>query len=311
VSNRRDGEGTFELKDFDLEMADDGEFGFEPAVPVTGAEPRATAAASVGSPGRKRSLGRLRRRLTAAAVLAVALLGTGGAYTLFANTSGASDTTTGASDIAAGRQLYETSCITCHGANLQGVKDRGVPLLGVGGAAVYFQVSTGRMPATGQGSEQYRKDAKFTDEQTRQLAAYVQSMGGGEDVPRGAVRDDSDVAEGGNLFRLNCASCHGTTFKGAPLSAGKSAPSLNASTDLQIYTAMLTGPESMPIFSDNEITPDEKRAIVAYIQTIKASDDPGGSGIDRIGPVSEAIVIWVAGIGAIMIAILWIGAKTQ
>ena len=312
MSTRRDGEGTFELTDFDLEMADDGELGFEPAVPVTGAEPRAAAAASAGSPTRKRSRrGALRRRLTATAVLAVALLGTGGAYTLFANTSGASDTTTGASDIAAGRQLYETSCITCHGANLQGVKDRGVPLLGVGGAAVYFQVSTGRMPATGQGSEQYRKDAKFTDEQTRQLAAYVQSMGGGEDVPRGAVRDDSDVAEGGNLFRLNCASCHGTTFKGAPLSAGASAPSLNDATDLQIYTAMLTGPENMPVFGDNQITPSEKRQIVSYIQTLKASMDPGGHGIDRIGPVSEAVVIWVAGIGALMLIILWIGAKTE
>ena len=46
-----------------------------------------------------------------------------------------------------GRKLYETSCITCHGANLQGVPERGPALLGVGDAAVYFQVSTGRMPA--------------------------------------------------------------------------------------------------------------------------------------------------------------------
>ena len=110
---------------------------------------------------------------------------------------------------------------------------------------------------------------------------------------------------------MNCASCHGVTFKGAPLSAGKQAPSLNQSTDLQMWTAMLSGPESMPVFSNNELTVDEKRAIVAYVQTLKASADPGGSGIDRIGPVSEAIVIWVAGVGALMIAILWIGAKTQ
>ena len=119
------------------------------------------------------------------------------------------------------------------------------------------------------------------------------------------------MAEGGQLFRVNCASCHGTTFKGAALSAGKQAPSLNASTDLQIWTAMLSGPESMPVFSNNTLTPSEKQAIVAYIQTIKASDDPGGSGIGRIGPVSEAIVCWVAGVGALMVAILWIGAKTQ
>ena len=74
---------------------------------------------------------------------------------------------------------------------------------------------------------------------------------------------------------------------------------------------MLSGPESMPVFSDNQLTPDEKQAIIAYIQTLKASNDPGGSGIDRIGPVSEAIVIWVAGVGALMVAILWIGAKSQ
>ncbi len=112
-------------------------------------------------------------------------------------------------------------------------------------------------------------------------------------------------------YRLNCASCHGTTFKGAPLSAGKQAPSLNAATDLQIYTAMLSGPESMPVFSNNQLTPTQKHAIIAYIQNIKASNDPGGAGIDRIGPVSEAIVIWVVGIGALMVVILWIGARSQ
>jgi ubiquinol-cytochrome c reductase cytochrome c subunit len=308
VTTGPDAEGKHVVDDFDSDRTDaadvtaDDELGFEPAVSVTGAEPASRPR------GRK---GRVRRKLAAGAVLATALVGMGGAYTLFATTSGAADTTSSASDIAAGHKLYETSCITCHGANLQGVTGRGIPLIGVGGAAVYFQVSTGRMPASGQGSEQYRKPAKFTDEQTRQLAAYVQSVGGGTEIPRGALRDDADVAEGGNLFRLNCASCHGATFKGAPLSAGKTAPGLLNATDLQIYTAMLTGPENMPVFSDNQITPQEKREIVSYIQTLKASKDPGGHGIDRIGPVSEAIVIWVAGVGAIMLIMLWIGAKTE
>jgi ubiquinol-cytochrome c reductase cytochrome c subunit len=74
---------------------------------------------------------------------------------------------------------------------------------------------------------------------------------------------------------------------------------------------MLSGPESMPVFSDNTITPEQKRAIIAYIQTLKASADPGGHGVARIGPVSEAIVIWVGGVGALMIGILWIGAKSR
>jgi ubiquinol-cytochrome c reductase cytochrome c subunit len=137
-------------------------------------------------------------------------------------------------------------------------------------------------------------------------------VGGGPALPQGNLRGDSStIAEGGELFRLNCASCHGATFHGAPLSAGKIAPTLWEANDQQIVSAMLTGPESMPVFSDNQLTPEEKRAIVAYIQTLKESKDPGGNGIDRIGPVSEAIVVWVGGVGAVMIAILWIGAKQR
>jgi ubiquinol-cytochrome c reductase cytochrome c subunit len=185
-------------------------------------------------------------------------------------------------------------------------------LVGVGGAAVYFQVSTGRMPLAQQGAYAERKPSRFTEQQTEQLAAYVESVGGGPTLPQGNLRGGSStIASGGDLFRLNCASCHGTTFGGAPLSAGKIAPSLLDATDKQMVAAMLSGPENMPVFSDTQLTPAEKRSIVAYVQALKASKDPGGAGIARIGPVSEAIVIWVAGVGALMIAILWIGAKSR
>ena len=130
----------------------------------------------------------------------------------------------------------------------------------------------------------------------------VQSVGGGPMVPTGSLRGpSSELGEGGQLFRLNCASCHGATGKGAPLSAGKQAPALYQATDKQMYTAMLSGPENMPVFSDNSITPAQKRQIIGYVQTLKASRDPGGHGIDRIGPVSEAIVIWVGGVGALVV----------
>lgn len=291
-------------EDFDV----DGELGFEPAVSATGAAAAPARPAQTSQPARRRS--GLRRRLGAGAVLAAALVSMGGAYAAFATTSGASDTTNGANDIAAGKQLYEVSCITCHGANLQGVKNRGVSLIGVGSAAVYFQVSTGRMPLAGQGPEAKRKTAQFDEQQTQQLAAYVASIGGGPSLPTGTMRD-ANIAEGGELFRLNCAQCHGTTGRGAPLSAGKEVPSLNDANDKQIYAAMLTGPENMPIFSDNQLTPQEKRQIISYVQTLKASKDPGGHGIGRIGPVSEAIVVWVAGVGALMIVILWIGVKAE
>jgi ubiquinol-cytochrome c reductase cytochrome c subunit len=288
----------------------DDELGFEPAVSATGAD--AAAGESKAPARRRRRRNGARRRLGAGLVLIGALGAMGWGYAAFATTSGATDTGASAADVAAGRTLYETSCITCHGANLDGVTTQGPSLLGVGSAAVYFQVSTGRMPIAQQGADSDRKTPKFDEKQTEQLAAYVEAMGGGPALPAGHLEGaDSSIAEGGTLFRLNCASCHGTTFKGAPLSAGKIAPSLNAATNKQLYAAMLSGPENMPVFSDNTLSPNQKAAIIAYVQNLKASNDPGGSGIDRIGPVSEAIVIWVAGVGALMIAILWIGARAR
>ena len=112
------------------------------------------------------------------------------------------------------------------------------------------------------------------------------------------------------MFRLNCAQCHGFSGKGAPLSAGKYAPSLEPATDKQIYGAMLSGPENMPVFNDNQLTPAQKTMVIDYIQTLKAQKDPGGSGIGRVGPVSEGLVVWIVGVGALMGVILWIGRKT-
>jgi ubiquinol-cytochrome c reductase cytochrome c subunit len=285
----------------------DGEIGFEPAV----SDNLAPAPKPAARRGAARSL--VRRKVTGVAVLIAALSTVGGGYAMLAASSGAADTTSSSADIEQGRQLFETSCITCHGANLQGVQGRGPTLVGSGSAATYFQVSTGRMPAAAQGANNLRKQPKFTEVQTRQLAAFVQSVGGGPQAPAPDTSmkvDDSKLAEGGQLFRLNCASCHGATGKGAPLSAGKIAPGLTVATDSQIYTAMLSGPENMPVFSDNQITPEQKREIISYVEYLRTSKDPGGAGLDRIGPVSEGLLVWTAGLGVLVITILWIGAKS-
>ena len=33
---------------------------------------------------------------------------------------------------------------------------------------------------------------------------------------------------------------------------------------------MLSGPESMPVFNDNQLTPTQKQAVVAYVQTLQS-----------------------------------------
>ena len=90
---------------------------------------------------------RLRRRLSGALLLAIGLGVAGGlAATLTPAPQVAVADESASAMLRTGQQLYETSCVTCHGINLQGVADRGPSLIGVGEAAVYFQVSTGRMP---------------------------------------------------------------------------------------------------------------------------------------------------------------------
>lgn len=261
---------------------------------------------------------RLRRRLTGAVLLAFGL-GLAGvlAATLTPTPQVAVADESQSALLRTGQELYETACITCHGANLQGVEGRGPSLVGVGDAAVYFQVSSGRMPMMRNEAQATRKAPFFDAAQTDALGAYVQSYGGGPLVPRdanGQVAEKSligsDVARGGDLFRLNCASCHNFTGRGGALSSGKWAPGLDPATPAQIYTAMLTGPQNMPKFSDRQLSPEEKRDIVAYVKMASDTPNPGGYGLGGFGPASEGMVIFIVGMVAAIGAAMWIGARS-
>lgn len=250
------------------------------------------------------------RRITGGLALLFALVTMGFLYSaLQPNTQTASADTANTADIAKGQQIYQNSCIICHGANLQGVLDRGPSLIGVGDAAVYFQVSTGRMPAVANGAQNPRKDASYTDEQINQLGAYVEANGGGPVVPSGSLQDVANVAKGGDLYRLNCASCHNFTGQGGALSQGKYAPNLDQATDQQIYAAMLSGPENMPKFSDAQLTPDEKKAIITFVQNNKKTVDPGGYALGGFGPAPEGLVAFLVGMGGIVALTMWMGAR--
>lgn len=260
---------------------------------------------------------RRRHPLARVAVVALALGLLGGGYALAApngSTADAAIASGKADDVAQGKSLFVAHCASCHGMNAEGTK-KAPTLIGVGAAAVDFQVSSGRMPAADAGPQAPRKPRPewATDEAVNQLAAYVQSLGGGPTVPSAEQVDPAkgDPAKGGELFRANCIQCHNFVGAGGALTYGKYAPSLNPATPTQIYEAMATGPQAMPVFNDSTITPEQKRDMIAYITHVRSQVDPGGSGLGRIGPVTEGLVAWIAGISLLVLASIWITAKKR
>lgn len=241
----------------------------------------------------------------------------GGVYTAFTPGAFAEDNVQLSAAAQEGKALFDNSCISCHGRDGQGVEERGPSLIGVGSASVEFQVSTGRMPMTRQEAQAEQKTPQFDETQTKQLAQYIQELGGGPELPEGELVEDlktnpDALARGGELFRINCTSCHGFGGGGGALSSGKFAPSLHDATQEQIYAAMLTGPQNMPVFGDNQLTPDEKREIITYI-TVQLQDDrdPGGLfNLGRYGPSTEGMAIFLVGIVLLVFTSLWIAGKS-
>ena len=228
--------------------------------------------------------------------------------------------------IQEGNDIYDVACITCHGANLQGVEDRGPSLIGVGAGSVYFQVHSGRMPMMSNDAQAERKTPRYTEQQTLALAAYVAANGGGPDIVynedgsiameelRGANYNGQiqpeDVARGGELFRMNCASCHNFTGQGGSLSSGKYAPPLAPANEQEIYQAMLTGPQNMPKFSDRQLSADEKKDLIAYIKSASETPSPAGWDLGGLGPVAEGLAMWIIGITALCAAAMWMGLRS-
>lgn len=253
---------------------------------------------------------RRRHPLATVLLVLVGLVVTGTAYAAIipgqANAAQASP-----DDIAAGRKLYLANCATCHGLHAEG-RAHAPSLIGAGAAAVDFQVGTGRMPlvATGPQAPQGPR-VEFSETEIQQMADYVASLGPGPGIPDAATVDASlgNPSRGALLFRTNCAMCHNFAGQGGALTRGKYALSLSGVTPTHIYEAMVTGPQSMPVFNNQIIDPQSKRDIMAFLATIHSAPTPGGLSLGSIGPVSEGLVGWIVGLGLLIGCAVWLGAK--
>lgn len=262
----------------------------------------------------KSLVARRRHPLALLLLLLVALAATGAVYAATSATAPARATDDVASQtlVEEGKKLYLEGCASCHGLQAQGASG-GPTLIGAGAAAVHFQVATGRMPLAAPGAQAVAKEPVYDAKQIAAMAAYIASLGPGPASPTEEELDTTgaDVALGGILYRTNCAQCHQAAGAGGALTQGKYAPSLMGVEARLIYEAMLTGPQSMPVFADSSLTPEDKRNIIAYIEELQAAASPGGISLGRIGPVAEGLFLFTILLGALIAAAVWIGIRAR
>ena len=120
-------------------------------------------------------------------------------------------------------------------------------------------------------------------------AQYIQELGGGPQLPDGrrTCGEGGDAGPGwravpGELLvvpRLRRRRWRAVVRQVRPELATVTRPA-------SIYAAMLTGPQNMPVFGDNQLTPEEKRDIIAYVQEpCRPSKTRVAGHLGRYGPV--------------------------
>ena len=255
-----------------------------------------------------------RHRAVAPLLLILALLGIGTTFQVAgAATTSPMTAAERTAAIAEGKEIFLRGCSSCHGLNAEG-GSIAPSLIGVGAASVDFQVATGRMPMADMSQQAMRKDPVYNDEEVAALAAYVSSLAPGPEIPTEDMLNyerDGETAEGGELFRTNCAMCHNFAGQGGALTQGKYAPSVMGVEPVHIYEAMITGPQSMPVFSDKTLTPKEKLSIIKWIKAAEKEPQLGGVALGRVGPVTEGLLVWTLGLGLLIGIAVWLAAKAK
>ena len=169
------------------------------------------------------------------------------------------------------------------------------------------------------GAQAQAKPPTFTQDEIDALAAYVASLGPGPAVP-----DESDyslegmsdeerqaaITRGGQIFLTNCTACHNFEGSGGAMPRGGYAPHIRGVEPKYIYEALLTGPQNMPSFGNGDLSPEEKRDVIADLGSLDDMPNYGGFGLGGLGPVPEGLAAWVIGIGLLVGAAVWIAAHT-
>jgi ubiquinol-cytochrome c reductase cytochrome c subunit len=253
-----------------------------------------------------------RRAVTVAAVMVVlgaALVTAARSRAQTPSPPSSAPTSAASGDVRRGADLYALHCASCHGVTGQGTDD-GVPLRGIGAAAMDFVLSTGRMPLADPQQPMVRRATTWTRPDIDALVMFVTSLApGGPPIPA-VYPAGGDLTRGQQIFAANCAPCHGTAGQGAAVGEGADAPDLYEATPLEIAEAVRIGPNPMPRFDAGVIDQHDLNSLVRYALLLRTPADPGGFSLGHLGPVAEGFIAWFVGFAGLVVIIRLIGTTT-
>jgi ubiquinol-cytochrome c reductase cytochrome c subunit len=209
----------------------------------------------------------------------------------------------GAAAAPEARQLFLRDCASCHGADGKGTVF-GPTLEGQGAAGIDFMLTTGRMPLRDE--KMRRRPPAYPPDTIDALVAYASSLVSGPPIPRVS---GGDLAEGGSIYRLQCAACHQAVGQGGALLGQDESPSLARSTPTQVAEAVRTGPGTMPVFGVDAVPDRDLPSLVRYVTSLKHPDDAGGQPLWHLGPMPEGAIA-LGALGVLIFGLRRIGSKT-
>ena len=185
-------------------------------------------------------------------------------------------------------------------------------LVGVGAAAVDFQVGTGRMPLAGPSAPGSLAAGQFNEQQIScQWPRTWPPSPLARPFRTARTRGRSEHAPAATqLFKVNCAMCHNFAGSGGALTRGKYAPSLRNVSGKHIYEAMPTGPAVDAGVQRPDPGPDGPSATSSPTCTRWRRREPAASTwapSARSGRPGRL----AARAGSVIGATVWIGAKAS
>ena len=143
-----------------------------------------------------------------------------------------------AADTAAGKALFDATCVACHGAQAQGNPAMGAPLL-AGQSAAYLQRQLmnfrggqrGTVAGDAGGAQMLAMAKTLPDDAAvSNVAEYLASL---PVIKAAPTLEGGDSALGAKLYQSKCGSCHGGKAEGNP---ALSSPRLAGQSDSYLQT---------------------------------------------------------------------------